>query len=208
MSPDQSLLKKILDRLLACIALIVLSPLLILLSFIILYKLGSPIFFRQERPGLNGEPFTIYKFRTMSKSTDLDGKLLSDKDRMTPLGTLLRKYSLDELPEFFNVLIGDMSLVGPRPLLMQYLAYYTHRESIRNTVKPGITGWAQIHGRNHVSWDERLEMDVWYVENWSFWLDLRILCKTISCVLRRDGVAVVSYELEDDLDNERRQGAH
>ena len=208
MSPERSFLKNILDKLLACAALFLLAPILLLLALIIFLRLGSPVIFRQVRPGHNGQPFTIYKFRSMSNACDTKGNLLSDKERLLSFGSLLRRTSLDETPELFNVIKGDMSLVGPRPLLMQYLPYYTQRERLRNSVKPGITGWAQIHGRNCLPWDERLEMDAWYVENWSIWLDLKILAMTVYTVLKRDGVAVDSYELEEDLDKVRQQPAH
>lgn len=208
MSPEQSFLKSVLEKSFSCIALVLLSPVLLLLSLLIYLRLGSPIIFRQVRPGLHGQQFTIYKFRSMKDLYDAQGEYLSDKERLTTFGCLMRKTSLDELPELFNVLKGDMSLVGPRPLLMQYLPYYTKREQLRNSVKPGITGWAQVHGRNKLPWDERLEMDVWYVENWSILLDLKILAMTIYTVLKRDDVAVDSYELENDLDKERQQPAH
>lgn len=208
MSPERSYLKKILDKIIACIALLLLAPLLIFLTLIIYLRIGTPIFFRQDRPGLNGQPFTIYKFRTMNNTCNAHGELLPDKERLTAIGSLMRKTSLDELPELFNVLKGDMSLVGPRPLLMQYLPYYTQREQIRNSVRPGITGWAQTHGRNHLPWNERLEMDAWYIENWSIWLDLKILAMTVYTVLKRDGVAVDTGELERPLDKERQQLVH
>ena len=208
MTPEQSFLKSILDKSIACITLVLLSPFLLLLSLIIYLRLGSPIFFCQVRPGLNSQPFTIYKFRTMNNACNAHGELLPDTDRLTAMGSLMRKTSLDELPELFNVLKGDMSLVGPRPLLIQYLPYYTLREQVRNSVRPGITGWAQIHGRNHLPWDERLEMDVWYIENWSTWLDLKILAMTAYTVLKRDGVAVDTSEIEGALDKIRQQSAH
>lgn len=204
MSPERSLGKKILDKFLAGFALLLLAPLMVVLALIIYLRLGAPIFFRQVRPGLNSQPFTIYKFRTMLGAADKQGRPLTDKERLVPLGILMRRTSLDELPELFNVLKGDMSLVGPRPLLMQYLPYYTQRENLRNTVKPGITGWAQIHGRNQLPWSERLEMDAWYVENWSMGLDLKILAMTVYKVLKRDGVVADSYELEEDLNKERQ----
>lgn len=208
MSAVRSTAKKLLDRILAAGALVLLAPLLFVLAVIVYARLGPPVFFSQTRSGLNGEPFTLYKFRTMSDDRGRDGNVLTDKERLTPTGNFLRMSSLDELPELFNVVRGEMSLVGPRPLLMQYLPYYTPRERLRHSVRPGITGWAQVHGRNCLSWDKRLEMDAWYVENWSLWLDLRILFKTLGAVLRRDGVAVDSYEVENDLDKERQQVSH
>lgn len=205
MSEERSIAKKLLDTILAASALVLLAPLLLILSLTLYVRLGSPVLFSQTRAGLNGAPFTLYKFRTMSDARDREGNLLTDKERLTPIGKFLRLSSLDELPELFNVLRGEMSMVGPRPLLMQYLPYYTPRERLRHSVRPGITGWAQVNGRNCLTWDKRLEMDAWYVENWSIWLDLRILFKTLGTVLLRDGVVVDSYEVENDLDKERQQ---
>jgi len=204
-SPVESGLKRFLDVSLGLIVLIMLAPLLIVLSLVIAVSIGRPVFFRQQRPGLNGKTFTLYKFRTMTDEKSDAGELLPDCQRLTRLGSVLRVTSVDELPELMNVIKGDMSLVGPRPLLMQYIPYYTQRESLRNTVRPGITGWAQINGRNTVSWGQRLEMDVWYIENWSLMLDIKILIRTITTVIRRDGVSVDSYETEKDLDEERRE---
>lgn len=204
MSPEHSLAKKILDKVLAGFALVLFSPLLAILALLIYMRLGPPVLFRQVRPGLDTQPFTIYKFRTMRDAVNNKGRSLTDKERLVSLGVLMRRTSLDELPELFNVLKGDMSLVGPRPLLMQYLPYYTQRENLRNTVKPGITGWAQINGRNQLPWNERLEMDAWYVENWSMSLDLKILAMTVYKVIKRDGAVADSYELEEDLNKERQ----
>lgn len=195
--------KRVLDIVLCVLALIVLFLVFALLAILVRAQLGSPILFRQTRPGLSSRPFILYKFRTMTNAKDQDGNLRPDEQRLTWLGRFLRRTSLDELPELFNVLKGDMSLVGPRPLLMQYLPYYSNREQLRHRMRPGITGWAQIHGRNYTPWDARLAMDVWYVENWSLALDFVILWKTIVQVIRSDGVAVDSNSVEADLDQER-----
>ena len=152
-------------------------------------KMGSPILFRQRRPGLKGRPFQMIKLRTMLDAVDSSGQPLPDSERLTGLGKFLRSTSLDEFPAFWNVIKGEMSLVGPRPLLMEYLPLYNERQARRHDVKPGITGWAQVNGRNAVSWDEKFELDVWYVENQSFWLDLKILFQTVWKVIRRDGIA-------------------
>ena len=155
----------------------------------VVIRIGRPIFFKQKRPGLKGEPFTFYKFRTMTNCEDGNGNLLPDKDRLTSFGKLLRKTSLDELPSLWNVLKGDMSLVGPRPLLMEYLPLYSIEQMRRHEVKPGITGWAQINGRNSISWEEKFKLDVWYVENQSIWLDFKIILLTIWKVLKREGIS-------------------
>jgi sugar transferase EpsL len=192
------ILKRPLDFLISLIALIVLSPVLLLIGLLVAVRLGRPILFRQVRPGLHGKPFTIYKFRTMTNARDADGHLLPDAERLTPFGRFLRSTSLDELPELFNVLKGDMSLVGPRPLLMEYLDRYTPEQARRHHVRPGITGWAQINGRNAIAWEEKFALDVWYVDHISLGLDLRILALTVWKVLRREGInqqgeATVSY---------------
>ncbi|MDM8542151.1 sugar transferase [Desulfococcaceae bacterium HSG9] len=181
-------MKRLFDLFFTLIALIVLSP--IMLSLVILIRLcfGNPVFFRQIRPGLNGKPFTIYKFRTMLNAYDKNGHLLPDSERLTEFGKLLRQVSLDELPELFNVLKGEMSLVGPRPLLMQYLTRYTPYQMRRHEIRPGITGWAQIHGRNNTPFSKRFEMDIWYVDNHSLSLDFRIIIYTASKVIKREGV--------------------
>ena len=173
--------------------LIVLSPLMLTLAVLVWRKLGRPVLFRQVRPGLHGKPFVMYKFRTMTDARDAQGNLLPDSERLTPFGKWLRATSLDELPELFNVLKGDMSLVGPRPLLMEYLERYTPEQARRHEVKPGITGWAQIHGRNALSWEEKFKLDVWYVDNWSLWLDLKILWRTLWIVLRREGISAEGH---------------
>jgi sugar transferase EpsL len=180
--------KPFLDRLLALLALLVLSPLLILIAVIILSKLGKPILFTHSRPGLNGKPFRLYKLRTMTNERDVNGILLPDAERLTRFGRFLRSTSLDELPELLNVLKGDMSLVGPRPLLMEYLGRYTPEQARRHEVRPGITGWAQINGRNAITWDEKFELDTWYVDHCSLCLDIKILFLTIWKVVRREGI--------------------
>lgn len=181
-------MKRAFDALLSLCALIVLSPLIVALMLLIRVKLGSPVFFRQQRPGLSGVPFEMVKFRTMLDSVDKAGNPLPDDQRMTPFGRLLRSSSLDELPELWNVLKGDMSLVGPRPLLMEYLPLYNKDQFRRHEVRPGITGWAQVNGRNAISWDERFALDVWYVDNQSICLDGKILVRTVRKVLIRDGI--------------------
>lgn len=158
-------------------------------SILVRWKLGSPIIFKQQRPGLHGKPFYLYKFRTMTDERDEKGELFPDHVRLTPFGQFLRKYSLDELPQLFNVLKGDISLVGPRPLLMEYLELYTPEQARRHEVKPGITGWAQVNGRNAISWEEKFKLDVWYVDHQSFWLDLKILFLTVLKVLRSEGIS-------------------
>jgi lipopolysaccharide/colanic/teichoic acid biosynthesis glycosyltransferase len=181
--------KKILDQIVALIGLILLLPIFFILMFLIKINIGSPIFFRQSRPGIDGKVFNIYKFRTMTNETNQNGALLSDKERLTKFGKFLRSTSLDELPGFWNVLIGDMSLVGPRPLLIEYLSLYSHEQARRHEIRPGITGWAQVNGRNTISWNKKFEMDVWYVDNQSFILDVKILCVTLIKVIKRDGIS-------------------
>lgn len=181
--------KRVLDVVLASVALLILSPVMLIIALAIRLTMGSPVLFRQMRPGLHGKPFVIYKFRTMLDLRDEQGNLLPDEVRLTKLGKFLRRFSLDELPELWNVLKGDMSLVGPRPLLMEYLELYTPEQARRHEVKPGITGWAQVNGRNALSWEEKFRLDVWYVDNWNLWLDLKILALTIIKVFRREGIA-------------------
>ncbi|MBA3563711.1 MAG: sugar transferase [Gammaproteobacteria bacterium] len=178
------------DVVLSATMLVILSPLLLTIAAIVLVDLGLPVFFRHTRPGLRGVPFSLIKFRTMRELRDIDGRLLANEVRLTRIGRFLRSTSLDELPELWNVLKGDMSLVGPRPLLIEYLPMYTATQSRRHEVRPGITGWAQVNGRNTVSWEERFQMDVWYVDNRTLWLDLRILALTIGKVLSREGISV------------------
>ena len=182
-------MKRILDVFCSVVALTLLFPVLFIISLLIVRFMGTPVLFRQVRPGVKGIPFQMLKFRTMRNDTNASGDLLPDSERLTRLGQFLRKTSLDELPELWNVLKGDMSLVGPRPLLMEYLPLYTSEQSRRHELKPGITGWAQINGRNALSWEEKFNLDVWYVDNQCFWLDIKILLKTIVKVLKREGVA-------------------
>ena len=182
-------LKRLFDVVVSLTALVLLSPLLLLLAVWIRITMGSPVLFRQTRPGLHGKPFTMYKFRTMTDERDAEGNLLPDEQRLTRLGRFLRSTSLDELPELINVLKGEMSLVGPRPLLMKYLDRYTPEQFRRHEVKPGITGWAQVNGRNAISWEEKFKLDVWYVDNWNLWLDLKILLMTLVKVFRREGIS-------------------
>jgi sugar transferase EpsL len=182
------LVKRLFDQLVAVLGLILFSPIILVLVFILLVRQGRPIFFRQSRPGRFAEIFTLYKFRTMRDATDRKGRALPDSERLTGLGQFLRASSLDELPELFNVLRGEMSLVGPRPLLVEYLPRYSVKQARRHEVLPGITGWAQINGRNALSWEEKFRLDVWYVDHWSFWLDLKILLLTFWKVIRREGI--------------------
>lgn len=182
-------MKRCFDFLIALLFLILCWPLLVILAFLIRIKLGSPVLFKQERPGLHSRPFTLYKFRTMTNACKANGELLPDELRLTPFGRFLRKLSLDELPQLFNVLKGDLSLVGPRPLLMEYLPLYTLEQARRHNVKPGITGWAQVNGRNAIGWEQKFALDVWYVDNQSFWLDLKILWLTVLKVLKREGIS-------------------
>ena len=182
-------MKRLVDVVLSAVGLIVLAPIVLLLALLVRFYLGSPVLFRQARPGLHGKPFKMVKFRTMSDAKGADGALLPDVERLTRFGRWLRSTSLDELPELWNVLKGDMSLVGPRPLLMEYLPLYTPEQARRNEVRPGITGWAQINGRNALNWDDRFRLDVWYVDNRSLWLDLKILLLTVKKVMAREGIS-------------------
>lgn len=182
-------MKRIFDIVISSILLLLLLLPLLILAAMIRIKLGSPILFAQVRPGLGGAPFTLLKFRTMTDAVDASGNVLRDEDRLTPFGQLLRRTSLDELPELWNVLKGDMSLVGPRPLLMEYLPLYTQEQNRRHEVRPGITGWAQVNGRNLLNWDERFKLDVWYVDQHSFLLDIKILILTIQKVIKREGIS-------------------
>jgi len=183
------MLKRFFDLIVSAFALLVLSPVIAIVAWQISRKLGSPVLFRQVRPGLNGKPFTMVKFRTMRDAVDKNGNSLPDSERMTPFGNFLRSTSLDELPELWNVLKGDMSLVGPRPLLIEYLPLYSKEQARRHEVRPGVTGWAQINGRNAISWEEKFKLDVWYVDNQSFWLDVKILFLTVKKVFIRDGIS-------------------
>ena len=199
--------KRVFDLLVALLALALLWPVLLVIALLVRLFHGSPVFFRQQRPGRGNRLFGILKFRTMTDKRDANGKLLPDAERLTPLGSLLRRSSLDELPELLNVLRGEMSLVGPRPLLPEYLPWYTEEESIRHAVRPGLTGWAQVNGRNFTPWNQRLALDVWYVKNWSPWLDMKILLVTVMKVLGCADVAVDATELEGQLDHERSRAA-
>ena len=190
--------KRLFDILVSVTALILSSPIILLVALTILIFDGRPIFFKQERPGLKGEVFQMYKFRTM-KSPKTRGRQLPADKRISKLGAILRKTSLDELPELWNVLRGEMSLVGPRPLLVRYLKRYTEEQLRRHDVLPGITGWAQINGRNVQSWEQRFKYDVWYVDNWSFWLDIKIILKTVIIVLKREGVSPTDGKIMEEF---------
>lgn len=181
-------MKRVIDLICSFVALVVFSPLLIILSITIHFKLGKPVFFRQARPGLNGRVFQLIKFRTMLDAYDVHGNALPDEVRLTPFGKFLRTTSMDELPTLWNVFKGDMSLVGPRPLLVEYLQLYSEEQNRRHEVKPGITGWAQVNGRNAISWDEKFKFDVWYVDNMSLFLDFKILLLTVKKVFVREGI--------------------
>jgi sugar transferase EpsL len=198
--------KRLFDWSLSCLALIALSPLILLIIIVIRIFLGSPVLFRQLRPGYLGKPFTIYKFRTMNKNKGSDGNLLPDSDRLTRLGRFLRVTSLDELPELINILRGEMSIVGPRPLLMQYLERYSPEQARRHAVLPGITGWAQINGRNALTWEEKFRLDLWYVDNWSLFLDIKIVILTIWKVIKREGISQPGQTTAAEFMGNDRQG--
>jgi len=184
----QKTIKRLIDFTASLLGLLVLSPFLLFLAVLIAFKLGRPVLFTQMRPGLHCKPFRMIKFRTMTNARDAQGKLLPNEQRQSRFGNILRSASLDELPELINVLKGEMSLVGPRPLEMRYLPYYSETQNKRHLVRPGITGWAQVNGRNAISWEEKFNLDVWYVENQSLWLDIRILFKTVLKVFKREGI--------------------
>jgi sugar transferase EpsL len=198
--------KRSLDLAVALVGLAVLSPLILVIALAIRLTMGTPVYFRQVRPGLESRPFTLLKFRTMNSSTDVRGELLPDAQRLTRFGTILRRSSLDELPQLWNVLVGDMSLVGPRPLMMQYLERYTPEQARRHEVPPGITGWAQINGRNSVTWEERFRLDVWYVDNRSFLLDLQILALTTWRVLKREGISPQGHSFMPEFMGTQQSG--
>lgn len=200
------LIKSLSDRILAIILLVALSPLLIVLCILVYFNLGAPILFKQKRPGLHGKIFTIYKFRTMRDDRDNKDKPLDDKARITRFGMLLRSTSLDELPELLNVIKGDMSFVGPRPLLVEYLDRYTPEQARRHEVKPGITGWAQVNGRNVISWEEKFSLDVWYVDNQSMWLDMKILFMTIVKVFKREGISQKGHVTAGEFNGHSKNG--
>jgi len=193
------LLKRIFDIVFSFAGILLLLPFFLYIAIMIRTFMRGKVLFKQTRPGLHGKPFTIYKFRTMSNKRDEDGNLLPDNQRMTKLGVFLRSTSLDEFPELFNVLKGDMSLVGPRPLLRQYLDRYTPEQARRHAVRPGITGWAQVNGRNAITWEEKFELDVWYVDNWSFWLDMKIIGMTFWKVLKREGISQVGQATMEEF---------
>jgi sugar transferase EpsL len=194
-------MKRIFDFIVSASALLVLSPVLIITALLVRGYLGAPVIFKQLRPGLDGKPFYLYKFRTMTSKTDQRGQLLSDELRLTNFGKILRKYSLDELPQLINVVKGDISLVGPRPLLMEYLSLYTAQQARRHEVRPGITGWAQVNGRNAISWEDKFKYDLWYVENHSFRVDLKILLLTVVKVIKSEGI-----NQQDQVTVEKFQG--
>lgn len=198
-------IKRLLDAVLSGLALLILSPVFVIVAALVRIKLGSLVIFRQERPGYRERIFTLYKFRTMTDERDENGELLPDAQRLTAFGAFLRKTSLDELPELWNIWKGDMSIIGPRPLLTGYLPYYTERERLRHTVRPGLTGLAQVSGRNFIAWDARLAKDVEYVEHLTFGMDLRILWRTIMVVLKEDDVAVETDSVEGYLWDEREK---
>jgi len=198
------LIKRALDILGAAIGLMVFSPILIVVSLMIRREMGSPVLFRQTRPGMHGKPFQMFKFRTMRDAIDADGRPLPDAERLTKLGSFLRSSSLDELPELWNVLMGEMSLVGPRPLLMEYLPLYSHEQARRHEVRPGVTGWAQVNGRNAISWDEKFALDVWYIDNRSLWLDLKIIWLTIRKVVKREGISAAGEATMPKFEGEKR----
>ncbi|BAZ12823.1 sugar transferase [Calothrix sp. NIES-4071] len=199
------MIKYLADQVIAMLALIILSPILLVVAGLIYYKMGRPVVFTQPRPGKNERIFKFYKFRTMTDARDTKGNLLPDEVRLTPFGQFLRKTSLDELPQLWNVLKGDMSFVGPRPLMVSYLNRYTPEQARRHEVKPGITGLAQIKGRNSISWEEKFQYDVWYVDNWSLWFDLKILLMTVLKVLRQDGINQEGYATSEEFMGQLRE---
>lgn len=203
----QRLLKRLMDVVVSAAAIVLLSPVMAVVALTVRAYLGSPVLFTQVRPGLNGRAFTMYKFRTMLDARDKAGDLLSDEKRLTRFGRFLRSTSLDELPELFSVLTGDMSLVGPRPLLTEYLGRYTPRQARRHDVPPGITGWAQINGRNALSWEDKFELDIWYIDHWSLWLDIKILCLTVWKVMRREGISSEGHSTAPLFMGTRNRGA-
>lgn len=191
--------KRIFDLLLAALGLVILSPVLLLAAMLVRIYHGSPVIFTQKRPGFKGTPFHIYKFRTMTDTRDENGNLLPDAQRLTRLGRFLRSSSLDELPELFNVLRGEMSIVGPRPLLMQYLERYSPEQARRHDALPGITGWAQVNGRNALTWEDKFRLDVWYVDHWSLWLDIKIILLTVWKVLKREGISQPGHATAEEF---------
>jgi sugar transferase EpsL len=186
-------MKRMMDIFISLLLLVLFAPILFIVAISVKYKLGSPILFRQQRPGLNGRPFFLYKFRTMTDWKDSMGVLLPDEKRLNSFGAFLRRFSLDELPQLMNVLKGDLSLVGPRPLLMEYLPLYTEEQAKRHLVRPGITGWAQVHGRNAITWEEKFKLDVWYVNHQTLVLDIKILFLTVKKVVRSEGISEANH---------------
>ena len=204
--PGLPVSKRIFDLILTSLGLILLSPFILLTALCVAIFLGTPVLFRQQRPGYKGRPFFIYKFRTMTDASDSTGNLLPDAQRLTRLGSFLRALSLDEFPEFLNILRGEMSLVGPRPLLMEYLERYSPEQMRRHDTYPGLTGWAQVNGRNAITWGDKFALDVWYVEHWSFWLDIKIILLTLWKVIKREGIsqpgqATTEYFMGNPNDN-------
>lgn len=196
-------MKRLFDISVAMALSIVLSPLLAMLTILVRVRLGSPVLFIHQRPGLHGKPFNLYKFRTMTNTRDANSVLLPDAERLTRFGRFLRGTSLDELPELFNVLKGEMSLVGPRPLLMEYLKRYTPEQARRHEVRPGITGWAQVNGRNAITWEEKFKLDVWYVDNQSLWLDVKIIFMTIWKIFKREGINQPGQATMEEFDPQK-----
>jgi lipopolysaccharide/colanic/teichoic acid biosynthesis glycosyltransferase len=199
MGTSKPIMNRLLDIFLSSLALLIFSPIMFLVAIAIALTMGTPVIFTQLRPGYKGKPFTMFKFRTMREAYDATGRALPDSERMTAFGNFLRKSSLDELPELLNVLKGEMSLVGPRPLRMDYLARYSTEQARRHDVLPGITGWAQINGRNSIGWDEKFKLDVWYVDHKSIWLDLKIIALTVLKVFKRDGISAEGHATMPDF---------
>lgn len=199
--------KRLMDLVLAILGLIILSPVFLVVGLAVFLSMGRPVLFMQSRPGLNGKPFRMYKFRTMREAYDKNGVPLPDEERLTPLGRFLRSTSLDELPELWNVLKGEMSLVGPRPLLMEYLVLYTPEQARRHLMPPGITGWAQVNGRNALTWEEKFALDTWYVDHWSLWLDVKILWMTLLAVLTRRGISAEGHATMPRFAGSQRRSA-
>jgi sugar transferase EpsL len=199
--------KRVFDVVVSALGLVALAPVLAATTLLIRLRMGSPVLFRQTRPGLGGRPFVLFKFRTMTEERDERSDLLPEEERLTRLGRFLRAASLDEAPQLLNVLRGDMSLVGPRPLLMEYLDLYTPQQARRHEVRPGITGWAQVHGRNALDWEERFRLDVWYVDHRSFWLDLKVLLLTAVKILRREGISAEGHATMPRFGAPKREGA-
>ncbi|HAS6628214.1 TPA: sugar transferase [Vibrio parahaemolyticus] len=200
------MMKRLFDFCASLFGLVLLSPIIVLVAWKIRKNLGSPVLFRQTRPGLNGKPFEMVKFRTMKDAVDAQGNPLPDSERMTPFGDKLRNSSLDELPELWNVLKGEMSLVGPRPLLMQYLPLYSKEQARRHEVRPGVTGWAQINGRNAISWEDKFKLDVWYVDNRNLWLDIKILFLTVKKVFVKEGISADGHVTIEPFTGQSKQG--